>query len=145
MIPSRVDILLVEDNPDHAKLIAEALADNSSRIERLHAVHDGEEALAFLRRQGEYSGAPRPQLVLLDLNLPKMDGREVLAEIKGDDDLRSIPVVVLTTSQSREDILQCYGLKANSYVMKPIGFDELVKFAKHIHSFWLETALLPRA
>lgn len=143
MASDSIHILLVEDNPGDARLTTEALRESSLHSEVIHVVRDGVEALCFLHHDGEFAQAPRPDLILLDLNLPKRDGRSVLAEIKGDDDLRSIPVVVLTTSRSEEDIVGSYDLKANSYVTKPMELDDFVASMKAIHSFWLETATLP--
>ena len=119
-----IDILLVEDNPGDADLAREALETSKVR-NSLHVVGDGEAAMAFLRQQGKYTAAPRPDLVLLDLNLPKKDGREVLAEIKSDENLKCIPVVILTTSKAEEDILKTYNLHANCYISKPIDIDTL--------------------
>jgi CheY-like chemotaxis protein len=137
-----IEILLVEDNPGDVELTREAI-ENSKLLNKMRVVEDGEAALAFLRREGSYAGAPRPDLILLDLNLPKMDGRELLAEIKADEDLRRIPVVVLTTSRAEEDVLKSYNLYANCYITKPIGFNEFVKVVKAIKEFWLHIVLLP--
>src|SRR5258708_1776265 len=125
------DILLVEDNAGDVELTREALAD-AKVLNALHVVSDGMEALEFLRRQGRHVNAPRPDLVLLDLNLPKKDGREVLAEIKGDDKLKIIPVIVLTTSRAEEDVLKSYHLNANCYIAKPVGFEGLAKVVRSI-------------
>lgn len=138
-----IEILLVEDSPDDVELTLEVLKETKLR-NALHIVEDGEAAMAFLRREGEYANAPRPDLVLLDLNLPRKDGREVLAEIKGDPDLKLIPVVVLTTSQAEEDILRAYGHHANCYITKPVGLDQFVKVIRSIESFWLAIVKLPR-
>lgn len=138
-----IDILLVEDNAGDARLAREAMRD--SRIRNvLHHVTDGEEALAFLRRRGAHAGAPRPDLVLLDLNLPKKDGREVLAEIKADDDLKRIPVVILTASSADEDILKAYNLHANCYITKPIDLGQFLKVVRSIEDFWLSIVKLPK-
>ena len=137
-----IEILLVEDNPGDADLAREALDDNKLH-NRLHVVADGERAMAFLRRQGQYSEAPRPDLILLDLNLPRMDGRQVLAEIKGDPDLKRIPVVILTTSRSEEDVLKSYNLHANCYITKPIRLDQFLKVVKSIQDFWMCIVVLP--
>ena len=137
-----IDILLVEDNPGDRRLTAEALKEAKIRNE-LHSVNDGEAAMAFLRRRGEYVGAPRPGLVLLDLNLPKMDGREVLKEIKQDPDLKSIPVVILTTSEAEEDIVKTYELHANCYITKPVDFEQFMKVVRSIQDFWVTIVQLP--
>ena len=137
-----IEILLVEDNPGDVRLIKEALKEGKVR-NTLHVVYDGVEAITFLRKQGEYSGIPRPDLILLDLNLPKKDGREVLAEIKADEDLKRIPVVVLTTSQSEIDILKSYNLHANCYVTKPVDLEQFLEVVKSIEDFWLTVVKLP--
>lgn len=137
-----IEILLVEDNPGDARLTTEALKEAKVR-NRLRHLADGVEALAFLRRQGKYAKALRPDLILLDLNLPRKDGREVLAEIKTDDELKRIPVVVLTTSQAEEDILRAYNLNANCYVSKPVDLDQFIKVVKTINDFWLTIVKLP--
>ncbi len=137
-----VDILLVEDNPGDVRLVREALQDGKL-INQLSAVSDGQQALAFLRKQGNYAQVRRPDLILLDLNLPKKDGREVLAEIKADTDLRRIPVVVVTSSQAEEDILKSYNLHANCYVAKPVNLDRFVQVVKSIEQFWLSIVKLP--
>jgi len=137
-----IEILLVEDNPGDVDLAREALEGGKVR-NTLHVVGDGEAALAFLRRQGQYASAPRPGLVLLDLNLPKKNGREVLAEIKADEDLKRIPVVVLTTSKSEEDILRSYNLHANCYITKPIDLNQFIKVVHAIEDFWLTIVQLP--
>lgn len=141
-IGSPVEILLVEDNPGDVRLTIEALKDAKMK-NNLNIVGDGAEAMAFLRREGKYAAAPRPDLILLDLNLPKKDGREVLAEIKGAEDLKRIPVVVLTTSQAEEDILKTYGLHANCYVTKPVDLDQFIRVIKSLESFWLTIVKLP--
>lgn len=137
-----IEILLVDDDPGDRLITTEALQD-SKVINNLHTVVNGEEALAFLRREGDYADAVRPDLVLLDLNLPRRDGREVLAEVKADDDLRRIPVVVLTTSQAEEDIVRSYDLHANAYVTKPVDFDRFVDVVKSIDEFYFTIVRLP--
>lgn len=137
-----VEILLVEDNPGDVRLTMEALRENKV-ASNLSVVADGVEALTFLRREGEYAAAPRPDLILLDLNLPKKDGREVLAEIKADEILKRIPVVVLTTSQADEDILKVYGLNGNCYITKPVDLDQFIAVVKSIENFWLTVTCLP--
>ncbi len=146
MCPSKlikpIEILLVEDNPGDADLAREALEDNKLRNE-LHVVGDGVEAMDFLRRNGKYPQAPRPDLILLDLNLPRKDGREVLAEIKMDPDLKRIPVVILTISKDEEDILKSYNLHANCFITKPIDLGQFMKVVKSIEDFWLTIVKLP--
>ncbi len=137
-----IDILLVEDNPGDADLAREALETGKVR-NSLHVVGDGEAAMAFLRHQGKYTAAPRPDLVLLDLNLPKKDGREVLAEIKSDENLKCIPVVILTTSKAEVDILKTYNLHANCYISKPIDLDQFIKVVQAIEEFWFTIVKLP--
>ncbi len=137
-----IEILLIEDNPGDARLTTEALKEAKVR-NKIHHVDDGVEALAFLRRQGKYAAVQRPDLILLDLNLPRKDGREVLAEIKADERLRRIPVVILTTSQAEEDILRAYNLNANCYVSKPVDLDHFIKVVQTIHDFWLTIVKLP--
>lgn len=137
-----IEILLVEDSPGDVRLTREALKDAKVR-NNLHVVPDGVEALAFLRRTGRHADAPRPDLVLLDLNLPKKDGREVLEEIKADEGLKHIPVVILTTSQAEQDILESYRLRANAYVTKPVDLEQFLKVVKSIEQFWLEIVRLP--
>jgi len=137
-----ITILLVEDNPGDVRLTMEALKD-SKMHNNLNVTSDGVEALAFLRREGKFAHAPRPDLILLDLNLPKKDGREVLAEIKADKDLKRIPVVVLTTSQAEEDILRMYNLYANCFVTKPVDLDQFIKVVQSIEEFWLTIVRLP--
>jgi CheY-like chemotaxis protein len=139
-----VEILLVEDNPGDVRLTVEALKDGKVS-NHLTVVGDGEEALALLRRQGKYAGAVRPDIILLDLNLPKKDGREVLAELKADDQLRRIPVVVLTTSQADQDILRSYDLNANCYINKPVDLEQFIEIVKSIENFWLTVVKLPSA
>lgn len=137
-----VEILLVEDSKGDVGLIEEVFED--AKIgNTLHIVEDGEEAIAFLRGEGQFSESPRPDIILLDLNLPKKDGREVLEEVKSDDELKNIPVVILTTSKAEEDILKSYNLHANAYITKPVDFDQFIKVVKSIESFWLEIVKLP--
>jgi CheY-like chemotaxis protein len=136
------EILLVEDNSGDVELTREAL-DVAKVNNNLQVVSDGIEAIAYLRRQGPYAAAPRPDLILLDLNLPRKDGREVLAEIKADEELRVIPVVVLTTSRADEDILESYRLNANSYINKPGNFDGFADVVRAIDGFWFTVVLLP--
>jgi two-component system response regulator len=138
----RVKILLVEDSPTDVLLLKEAL-ECSKIVNSLHTVPDGVEAMAFLRREGQYKDAPRPSLILLDLNLPKKDGREVLAEIKTDERLKRIPVVVLTTSKSESDVMIAYGLHTNCYVVKPMNFEQFAGVVRTIESFWFAVATLP--
>lgn len=140
--PTPAQILLIEDNPSDVHLTREALREAAIQS-RLHVAEDGETALAFLRREGIHASAPRPGIVLLDLNLPGKDGRQVLAEIKADDDLRRIPVIVLTTSTAPSDVARCYDLHANCYISKPVEFDEFERVVRTIESFWLRFAILP--
>jgi len=137
-----VEILLVEDSPGDIRLTQEAFKEGKL-LNSLHVVNDGVEALAFLRRQGKYAQAPRPELILLDLNLPKKDGREVLAEIKADEDLRRIPVVVLTISEAEEDILKSYNLYANCFITKPVEFMKFMDVVGVIEDFWFSIVRLP--
>ena len=136
------EILLVEDNPGDVGLTRETLKD-SKLLNHMSVVNDGVEAMAFLRRQGKYANANRPDLILLDLNLPKKDGREVLAEIKTDEQLRRIPVVVLTTSNAEQDILRTYDLHANCYITKPVNLDQFSAVVKAIEEFWFTIVKLP--
>jgi len=138
-----VDILLVEDNPGDARLMKEALAEASIR-NRLHVMADGGEALTYLRRQDPFAGAVRPDLILLDLNLPGKDGRDVLAEVKGDRDLRRIPLVILSTSRADADIARAYDLHANAYVTKPLDIEQFITVVKSIQDFWLTIVELPK-
>ncbi len=138
-----IEILLVEDNPGDVDLTREALEDAKVR-NCLHVAEDGEEALDFLYKRGKFAGVPRPDLILLDLNLPKKDGREVLKEIKADPELTDIPVVVLTTSQADEDILRAYQLHANCYISKPVNFKQFLTVVKAIEEFWLTVVKLPK-
>ena len=138
-----VDVLLVEDDPGDVLMTREAFEHHGIR-NQLHVVNDGEQALRFLRRTGEYVGAPRPGLILLDLNLPRQDGLEVLAELKQDPGLRVIPVVILTTSQADEDILRSYALHANAFVTKPVDFEQFIDAIRQIDDFFLTLVRLPR-
>jgi len=138
-----IEILLVEDNPGDVRLTKEALKD--ARVaNNLHITIDGVEALAFLRKQGKHAAVPRPDLILLDLNLPKKNGREVLEEIKKEEALRHIPVVILTTSQAEQDVVESYRLQANAYVTKPVDLDQFLKVVSSIEQFWLEIVKLSR-
>jgi chemotaxis family two-component system response regulator Rcp1 len=137
-----IEILLVEDNPGDIRLTREGLKEGRI-FNNLSVVEDGVEAMAFLRREGEYADAPHPDLILLDLNLPKKDGREVLKEIKSDPKLRRIPVVILTTSRAEEDIMDTYDQHANCYIIKPVDFDQFVNVVKTIEDFWLTIVRLP--
>jgi two-component system response regulator len=137
-----VEVLLVEDNPGDVRLTREALNEAAQPV-NLNVVSDGIDAVRYLRRQSPYDEAPRPNLILLDLNLPKKDGREVLAEIKADEDLRMIPVVVMTTSDAQLDIRRAYSLHANCYVTKPADFEDFVGLVRSIEQFWLTVAKVP--
>jgi two-component system, chemotaxis family, response regulator Rcp1 len=138
-----VRVLLVEDSPGDVRLTKEAFRDANMAIE-LHVATDGIEAMIFLRQEGVYAQAPRPDLILLDLNLPKMDGREVLAQIKSDDSLKLIPTVILTTSEAEADIVKSYQLQANCYLSKPVQLDAFESLVKSINDFWLVRTKLPR-
>ncbi len=138
-----VEVLLVEDNPGDVRLTKEAFKDGKI-CNRLNVAGDGVEALAFLRREGRYANAPRPDLILLDLNLPKKDGRDVLAEIKAEEDLKRIPVVVLTTSNAEKDVLRTYDLHANCYIIKPVDFSQFITVIKTIEDFWFNVVKLSR-
>jgi chemotaxis family two-component system response regulator Rcp1 len=140
--PEAFEILLVEDNPGDARLAQEALKEGRM-TSRLKVVVDGVEAMSFLRREGQYAGSPRPNLILLDLNLPRKDGRQVLAELKADEDLRRIPVVVLTTSQAEQDILRSYDLHANCYITKPVDLDRFISVVRSIEEYWCSVVTLP--
>jgi CheY-like chemotaxis protein len=142
MLVKPIEILLVEDNPGDVRLTQEALTDGKVR-NSMQVVEDGVEAVAFLRREGKYANASRPDLILLDLNLPKKDGREVLAEIKADEDLRRIPVVVLTTSKAEEDIFKAYDQHANCYITKPVDLDQFIAVVRSIENFWFTIVKLP--
>ena len=137
-----IEILLVEDNPGDVRLTKEALKEGKV-YSNLHTVKDGVEAMEFLRRQGKYKDVPRPDIILLDLNLPRKDGREVLEEIKSDESLKRIPVVVLTTSKAEEDVLRTYNLHANCYVTKPVDLEKFILVVKSIDMFWLTIVTLP--
>jgi len=137
-----IEVLLVEDNPGDVRLMLEALKEGKV-LNRVSVVEDGVEAMAFMRQEGKYADAPRPDLILLDLNLPLKDGRQVLAEIKTDADLKRIPVVILTVSQAEEDILKSYNLYANCYITKPVGLDDFISVVKAIENFWLTIVKLP--
>jgi two-component system, chemotaxis family, response regulator Rcp1 len=137
-----IEILLVEDNPGDVELTREALHDSKVHM-RLSVVNDGVEALAFLRRETPYEDAPRPDLILLDLNLPKKDGRAVLGDVKQDPSLRHIPVVILTSSQAEQDILRAYDLHANCYVTKPVDLDQFITIVRSIEQFWFTVVKLP--
>lgn len=139
-----IEILLVEDSPGDVELARGSLESSKLRLV-LHVVDDGEEAMDFLRRSGKHAKAPRPDLVLLDLNLPKKDGREVLAEIKADPELKRIPVVILTTSSEEADVLRAYNLHANCYITKPIDLRQFVEVVRAVESFWLTIVKLPPA
>jgi CheY-like chemotaxis protein len=141
--PARqIEVLLVEDDPGDVLMTREAFEDYKV-TNQLHVVQDGAEAMAFLRQEGEYAGVPRPDLVLLDLNLPRMDGREVLQAIKSDPELASIPVVVLTTSEAEEDVLRSYSLHANAYVTKPVDFERFIDVVRRIDDFFVTVVRLP--
>ena len=137
-----IEILLIEDNPADVRLTQENFKD-SKILNHFHVVNDGDEAMAFLHREGKYFDAVRPELIFLDLNLPKKDGHEILKEIKTDDELKSIPVVILTISDDEEDILKSYNLHANCYITKPIGLEQFSKVVKSIENFWLSFVKLP--
>lgn len=137
-----VEVLLVEDSPGDIRLTREAFRDAQLSV-RLHVAQDGVEAMAFLRREGSHSQAPRPDLILLDLNLPRMDGREVLATIKMDESLKTIPTVILTTSEAEADIVKSYQLQANAYLSKPVQLDAFEGLVKSISDFWLTRVKLP--
>ncbi len=138
-----IEILLVEDNPGDVRLIIEAMRE-AKLDNRFHVVEDGVEAMQFLRREGRFGDAPRPDLILLDLNLPKKDGRAVLAEVKADPVLKRIPVVVLTTSQAEEDVLRAYDLHANCYITKPVDMEQFMKVVAQIDEFWVRVVTLPK-
>lgn len=137
-----VEILLVEDSPSDANLTIREFS-KANIANNLHWVEDGETAMEYLRQQGEFADAPRPDLILLDLNLPGMDGREVLAEVKSDNDLKRIPIVILTTSNDEQDVLHSYNLNANCYVTKPIDIEQFIHVVKLINEFWLAAVMLP--
>jgi chemotaxis family two-component system response regulator Rcp1 len=137
-----IEILLVEDSATDVMLAEEALHEAKMR-NNLYVVRDGVEAMAFLRNEGKYADMPRPDLVLLDLNMPRKDGREVLAEVKADDHLKNIPIVVLTTSHAQEDVLKAYGLHANCYISKPVDFEQFINVVRAIDQFWFTVVTLP--
>ena len=137
-----VEVLLVEDSAGDVRLTKEALKE-SKMLNKLHVVKDGVEALAFLHREGKYVDAPHPNLILLDLNLPRKDGREVLAEIKADEHLKRIPVVILTISKAEEDILQTYNLNANCYITKPVDLEQFIKVVRSVEEFWFTVVTPP--
>ena len=139
----QIEVLLVEDDPGDVMMTREAFHDYKLHNE-LHVVSDGAEAMAFLRQEGDYAGRPRPDLVLLDLNLPRMDGRQVLEAIKSDPELASIPVVVLTTSENEDDVLRSYSLHANAYVTKPVDFQRFIEVVRQIDDFFVTVVRLPR-
>jgi two-component system, chemotaxis family, response regulator Rcp1 len=139
-----IEILLVEDSPTDVLITREAL-EEARVLNIIHVVEDGVQALEFLHKQGQFANAPRPDLILLDLNLPRMNGREVLAEIKAEPNFQAIPVVVLTTSNAEEDILKSYNLHANCYVIKPVEFDNFVRAVQSIRNFWFSVVTLPPA
>jgi len=137
-----IEVLLVEDSPGDVRLTREALCEANTSV-HLHVANDGVDAMAFLRREGSYANSPRPDLILLDLNLPKMDGREVLEKVKGDGDLKTIPTIILTTSEAEADIVKSYQLRANCYLSKPVQLDAFESLVKSINDFWLTKAKLP--
>ncbi len=137
-----IQILLVEDNPGDVRLTIEALR-GAKVANELHVVADGEEAIEFLRQTGRHTEAPRPDIVLLDLNLPRLDGREVLANVKSDPDLAKIPIIVLTSSTAEQDIEESYGLHANCYISKPVDFTEFIQAVRSLEGFWLKIVRLP--
>jgi len=137
-----IDILIIEDNPADIRLVQEILK-KGKMIIKLHAALDGIEAMEYLRKEGQYKDANRPDLILLDLNMPRKDGREVLEEVKSDDDLKSIPVVVMTISKAEEDILKSYNLHANAYIVKPIELNQFMNVVRSIEDFWLTIVKLP--
>ena len=138
-----MQILLVEDSPGDIRLTLEAFRDANPDLQ-LHTASDGVEAMAFLRREGVHAGAPRPEIILLDLNMPKKDGREVLAEIKADESLKLIPTVILTTSEAEVDVVICFGLQANSYLLKPVDLTAFEALVKSVNDFWLSKSKLPK-
>ncbi|MBI2954677.1 MAG: response regulator [Chloroflexi bacterium] len=142
VIGKPIEILLVEDSPSDVRLTVEALKEGKV-WNHLHVAEDGVQALSFLRQEGEYANVPRPDLILLDLNLPLKDGREVLAEIKADEAMRRIPVVILTTSKAEEDIVRSYDLHANCYITKPVDLEQFIGVVRAIESFWLTVVKLP--
>lgn len=141
-LPKHIEILLIEDSPADVLLTREAF-EESRILNTIHVAEDGVQAMDFLHRQGAYASVPRPDLILLDLNLPRKNGREVLAEIKADPELKKIPIVVLTTSSAEEDVLKAYDLNANCYVVKPVGFDNFMQAMQSIRHFWFSVVTLP--
>jgi len=141
-VSNPIEILLVEDNPGDVRLIKEVFKD-AKIYNAMQVAYDGEAAMEILRREGEYSDAPSPDLILLDLNLPKKDGREVLREIKGDESLKCIPVVILTTSNAEEDLIETYKMNANCYITKPVDLDQFINVVESIENFWLSIVKLP--
>ncbi len=139
----KTEVLLIEDNPGDRRLIREAFDDGKMAV-NLHTAQDGVEAVVFLRREGRYADAPRPDLIILDLNLPKKNGHEVLAEIKADEQLKRIPVVVLTSSEADTDIAKCYNLHANCYIAKPVDLEQFSAVVQTIENFWFTTVKLPK-
>lgn len=137
-----IKILLVEDNPGDVRLIKEVFKD-AKIFNAMHIAYDGETAMKILRKQAEYSDCATPDMILLDLNLPKKDGREVLREVKNDDDLKCIPVVILTTSNAEEDLIETYKMNANCYITKPVDLDQFINVVKSIENFWLSIVKLP--
>jgi chemotaxis family two-component system response regulator Rcp1 len=140
--PRPIIVLMIEDNPTDVLIAKEGLF-SANMLNTLHVADDGIEAMEFLRQRGKYADAPRPDLILLDLNMPRMNGQEVLAVIKADDDLKKIPVVILTTSRSEEDVSKAYGLHANCFISKPVDFDEFMKVVRTIQDFWFSVVTLP--
>jgi len=141
-MPKLIEVLLIEDSPTDILMTQEAL-EEGRLLNQLHVVEDGAAALAFLRRQGQYATSPRPDLILLDLNLPRKSGQEVLAELKADEELKSIPVVILTTSKAEEDVVKSYGLHANCYITKPVRFESFNHVVRSIKHFWFTVVKLP--
>jgi len=144
MDEKKIEVLLIEDNPGDVRLTREALKDGTLAV-NLHIAKDGVEAMAFLHQEGEHPNAPRPDLIILDLNLPKKDGREVLAEIKTDDELKRIPVVILTSSEAEVDIIKCYKLYANCYIAKPVDLNQFSIVVQTIENFWFTIVKLPKS
>jgi CheY-like chemotaxis protein len=142
--PNLAEILLVDDNPADIRLMQETLKEDKI-VHRLHVVMDGEECMQFLRKEGEYADKPRPDLLLLDLNLPRKDGREALAEIKADPNLKTIPIVVLTSSEADQDILKSYELQASCYITKPVDLEQFTEVVRSIQDFWFAIVKLPKA
>jgi CheY-like chemotaxis protein len=141
-IKNPIEILLVEDNPGDVRLVREVFKD-AKICNNMQVAADGEEAMLILRKESEYANRNRPDLILLDLNLPKKDGREVLTDIKGDDDLKRIPVVILTTSKAQEDLIETYNNHANCYITKPVDLDQFIRVVRSIEDFWLSIVKLP--